>query len=156
MEKELNNIHPHLVYSHDVHLDSDYTQWLVELKNRYRSAQIKSAVKVNVEKLLFNWQLGRDLVLNRAEERWGAGVVEHVPLDLQNEFPRDQGFLARNLWDMKKWYLYYSTDESIQKLRQLVEEIPISVIKNIYGVMEWLIGRIFTNISIKKQIIYFA
>lgn len=73
MATDVNNIPPHLVYSHDVHLDSDYAQWLVDLKKRYRSAQIKSAVKVNAEKLLFNWQLGRDLVLNRAEERWGAG-----------------------------------------------------------------------------------
>ena len=47
---------------HDVLLDSDYAQWLNEIKSRYRSAQIKAAVKVNAEQLLFNWQLGRDLV----------------------------------------------------------------------------------------------
>ena len=49
-----NNLQPHLVHTHDVQLDSDYTQWLVELKARYRSAQIKAAVRVNAEKLLFN------------------------------------------------------------------------------------------------------
>ena len=128
MAKDNNNITPHLVHSHDIHLDNDYTQWLVELKNRYRSAQIKAAVKVNAEKLLFNWQLGRDLVIKRAEERWGAGVVEQVSLDLQNEFPGDKGFSARNLWDMKKWYLYYSTEEASQKLRQLVAEMSSSVL----------------------------
>lgn len=89
--KEENNYNhntaPHLVHSHDVHLDDDYTRWLVELKARYRSAQIKAAVKVNAEKLLFNWQLGRDLVIKRAEERWGTGVVEQVSLDLHTEFP---------------------------------------------------------------------
>ena len=40
-----------------------------------RSAQVKAAVKVNAEKLLFNWQLGRDLLKKKAEEHWGAGVV---------------------------------------------------------------------------------
>lgn len=29
------NTEPHLVHIHDVHLDDDYTQWLVELKTRY-------------------------------------------------------------------------------------------------------------------------
>lgn len=116
---------PHLVTSHDVHLDADYTRWLVELKARYRAAQIKAAVRVNAEKLLFNWQLGRDLVLKKAESRWGEGIVEQLSLDLKAEFPDDKGFSARNLWDMKKWYLYYSTKEASEKLRQLVAEIAL-------------------------------
>ena len=53
--------------SHDVHLDSEYTQWIAEVKDRYRRAQIKAAVKVNSEQLRFNWQLGRDLVIKKAE-----------------------------------------------------------------------------------------
>lgn len=119
------NIQPHLVHTHDVQLDADYTEWLVELKARYRSAQIKAAVRVNAEKLLFNWQLGRDLVIKKAESRWGEGIVEQLSLDLQAEFPNDKGFSARNLWDMKKWYLYYTTAEATEKLRQLVAEMPL-------------------------------
>ena len=53
---------------------------------------MKAAVKVNAEKLLFNWQLGRDLVQKKAEERWGAGVVEQVSLDLNREFPNSTNF----------------------------------------------------------------
>lgn len=127
MSKDNNNIQPHLVHTHDVHLDSDYTQWLVELKARYRQAQIKAAVKVNAEKLLFNWQLGRDIVIKKVESRWGEGIVEQLSLDLHSEFPEDTGFSARNLWDMKKWYLYYTTSESSEKLRQLVAEMPNSL-----------------------------
>ena len=67
---------PYVVKSHDIHIDSDYADWIADIKNRYRSAQVKAAVKVNAEKLLFNWQLGRDLVQKKAEERWGTGVVE--------------------------------------------------------------------------------
>ena len=62
---------PFEVRTHDVHLDSDYATWLKEVKTRYRAAQVKAAVKVNSEQLLFNWQLGRDLVMLRAEEKWG-------------------------------------------------------------------------------------
>ena len=73
---------PRMVKSHDVKLDAEYAEWIAEVKHRYRSAQVKAAIKVNGEKLLFNWQLGRDLVQKKAEERWGAGVVEQVCLDL--------------------------------------------------------------------------
>ena len=53
---------PYVVKSHDIRLDSDYVIWVHDVKQRYVSAQIKSAVKVNTEQLFFNWQLGRDLV----------------------------------------------------------------------------------------------
>lgn len=122
MANDNNNITPHLVHSHDIHLDDDYTQWLVELKNRYRSAQIKAAVKVNAEKLLFNWQLGRDLVQKKAEERWGTGVVEQVSLDLQREYPDEKGLSARNLWWMKQWYSFYTSLDG-EKLNQLGAEL---------------------------------
>lgn len=65
---------PRIVKSHDIRLDSDYVSWVHDVKQRYVSAQIKSAVKVNTEQL---------------------------SLDLQNEFPKAKGFSARNLWNMK-------------------------------------------------------
>lgn len=103
---------PRMVKSHDIHLDEEYTVWIAELKQRYRSAQVKASVRVNAEKLLFNWQLGRDLVQKKAEERWGAGVVEQVSLDLKREFPDTEGFSTTNLWYMKKWYLFYTQGDS--------------------------------------------
>ena len=110
-----------IVKSHDVTLDSEYAEWIAEVKHRYRSAQIKTSFKVNAEKLLWNWQMGRDLVQKKAEERWGAGIVEQVSLDLRREFPFSSNFSARNLWYMKQWYLFYT--ENMEKLKQLVSEI---------------------------------
>ena len=104
---------PRIVKSHDIHIDADYADWIAEVKHRYRSAQVKAAVKVNAEKLLFNWQLGRDLVQKKAEERWGAGVVEQVSLDLKREFPNAGGFSASNLWFMKRWYLFYTQGDDV-------------------------------------------
>ena len=112
-----------VVRSHDVNIDKEYAQWIAELKVRYRSAQAKAAVRVNAEKLLFNWELGRDLVQKKAEERWGAGVVEQVSLDLQAAFPESKGFSAPNLWFMKKWYLFYSDLAAQEKLYQLGGEM---------------------------------
>jgi len=115
-----------MVSSHDIHLDTDYAEWIAEVKHRYRSAQVKAAVKVNAEKLLWNWQMGRDLVQKKAEERWGAGVVEQVSLDLRREFPNEKGFSAPNLWFMKKWYLYYTEKVEPEKLQQLVGEMYLT------------------------------
>ena len=114
---------PRMVGSHDVHVDTDYADWIAEVKHRYRSAQVKAAVRVNAEKLLFNWQLGRDLVQKKAEERWGSGVVEQISLDLKKEFPEDEGFSARNLWYMKKWYVFYVQENESLFLHQLGAEM---------------------------------
>jgi len=113
---------PRIVKSHDIRIDGDYAEWIAELKHRYRSAQVKASVRVNAEKLLFNWELGRDLEQKKAEERWGAGVVEQVSLDLQREFPNAEGFSALNLWYMKRWYLFYNQADT--KLYQAGKEIP--------------------------------
>ena len=124
---EENEIFPtaRIVKSHDIRIDTAYAEWIAELKHRYRSAQVKASVRVNAEKLLFNWELGRDLVQKKAEERWGTGVVEQVSLDLQREFPNADGFSAKNLWFMKKWYLFYSSPEAQERLYQLGGEIEI-------------------------------
>ena len=113
----------YIVKSHDVRIDDEYVRWIAELKHRYRSAQVKAAVKVNTEKLLFNWQLGRDLVHKKAEERWGTGVVEQLSLDLKREFPNDNGFSTTNLWYMKKWYLFYNGENDSEKPQRLVAEL---------------------------------
>ncbi len=114
---------PRIVSSHDIRIDTDYADWIAEVKHRYRSAQVKAAVRVNAEKLLFNWQLGRDLVQKKAEERWGAGVVEQISLDLKKEFPEDDGFSARNLWYMKKWYVFYVRENESLFLHQVGAEM---------------------------------
>lgn len=116
----MDNNTPTVVKIHDVNIDKDYINWIEELKSRYRSAQIKAAVKVNAEKLHFNWELGRDLVIRKAEERWGTGVVEQVSLDLQAAFPESKGFSASNLWRMKQWYQFYCNEAG--KLAQVARE----------------------------------
>ena len=101
---------PRIVKSHDINLDSDYINWIHDVKQRYISTQIKAAVKVNTERLYFNWQLGRDLVERKAEEKWGKGIVEQLSLRFTKmNFLMKNGFSARNLWNMKKsGTLFYS------------------------------------------------
>lgn len=117
------NNEPRMVSVKDFRIDADYATWLSEIKRRYISAQIKASIKINTEKLRFNWSVGRDLVMRKAEERWGSGVVEQLSLDLKEAFPKESGFSSRNMWRMKQWYLYFSTTMAKEKLSRLVAEL---------------------------------
>ena len=122
---------PMVVKIHDVNVDQEYVQWIAELKVRYRSAQSKAAVRVNAEQLMFNWELGRDLVLKKAEQRWGSGVVEQVSLDLQAALPESKGFSTTNLWYMKQWYTFYSGASG--RLAKLGRELPQKKLQQLGG-----------------------
>ena len=75
---------------------------------RYRKSQLKAAVKVNTEKLLFNYSLGRDIVEMNVEERWGEGVIMQLSNDLKTELPGVEGLSKSNIYYCKKFYLLYN------------------------------------------------
>ena len=124
-----------ITHSHDVRVNKEYADWIVDIKKRYRNTQIKAAIRVNSEQLYFNWCLGRDLVLLRAEERWGKGVVEQVALDLQAEFPASKGFSTTNLFYMKKWFLFYVTYGRFEKVQQAAGEFAFP---SFFGLIPWM------------------
>ena len=87
--------------------DKDYRDWVRELTQRYRQSQLKAAVKVNTEKLLFNYLLGRDIVEMHVEERWGESVIMQLSQDLKTEMPGLEGLSKSNIYYCKKFYLLY-------------------------------------------------
>ena len=89
-------------------MDKEYKDQILALSQRYRCSQIKAAVKVNMEKLLFNWQLGRDIVEMHVEERWGEKVVTQLSKDLQQALPGVEGLSRTNIYYCKKFYLLYN------------------------------------------------
>lgn len=40
-------------------LDKEYKDWLIELKSKIRSSQIKAAIAVNTALIEFYWELGK-------------------------------------------------------------------------------------------------
>lgn len=94
-------------------LDKDYTKWIKELSSRYRRCQIKAAVKVNEAMLRFYWELGRDIVEMRIEERWGEKVIKTLSTDMQREIPDAHCFSRTNLYYFKKFYQLYSQELKI-------------------------------------------
>ena len=100
--------------------DNEYQQWLANLKKRIKQSQIKAAVKVNTELLELYWSIGSDIVKKQTESDWGDGIIEQLSLDLRLAFPDIKGFSSRNLWYMKKWFLFYSSENI--KLHQVGAE----------------------------------
>lgn len=117
---DIEKSRPEFVKRDGIIADGKYVEWLGELKQRYQRSQIKAAVQVNHSMLEFYWSLGRDIVALKAESQWGSGVINQLSLDLRKIFPGKSGFSARNIWDIKRWYLFYY--QEVTKLRQLIAE----------------------------------
>lgn len=98
---------PEFVTRDGIIVDTDYIQWLADVKKRFRESQARATVKVNTEMLEFYWSIGRDLVALRAESRWGTGVVKQFALDMRETFPDSTGFSYSNVKYMKQWYSFY-------------------------------------------------
>ena len=78
-------------------IDKDYTQWVKELSSRYRQSQIKAAVKVNQEVLRFYWELGKEIVVRDAENKYGSKFYAVLSRDLKAEVQNTSGLSERNL-----------------------------------------------------------
>lgn len=97
-------------------IDKDYTQWVKELSSRYRQSQIKAAVKVNQEVLRFYWELGKEIVVRDAENKYGSKFYAVLSRDLKAEVQNTSGLSERNLRYTKKFYLTYN--QVIRNLQQ--------------------------------------
>ena len=104
-----NNSIPQFVNSDSFMADKNYVKWLSDLKKRFRVAQLKAAVKVNTEMLKFYWSLGEDICEKQKQYKWGAKVIGRLSLDLRAEFPQSEGFSRTNLYDIKRWFAFYSS-----------------------------------------------
>ncbi|MEH2061342.1 MAG: PDDEXK nuclease domain-containing protein [Nostoc sp.] len=101
-------------------ISDDYTHLLMEVQQRIRSAQYEALKAVNREMISLYWDIGQMIVIKQQDASWGKSVVEKLAKDLQAEFPGISGFSARNIWNMRNFYVTYSQKE---KLQPLVAEI---------------------------------
>jgi predicted nuclease of restriction endonuclease-like (RecB) superfamily len=102
---------------------TDYGDFLVAVKTRIRQAQYQALRAANKELLSLYWDLGESILRKQETLGWGKSVVENLARDLQAEFPGQNGFSARNLWNMRDFYTEYSARP---KLQPLVAEISWS------------------------------
>lgn len=99
--------------SNPIKIDDQYKNWIIELKQRIRQSQIKAAFKVNEELLRLYWHIGQEIVLLKAESKWGSNIMLQISMDLKEEFPDVGGFSPTNLRYIKRFFLFYQFDSQI-------------------------------------------
>ena len=107
-------------------LPNGYDAFLVELKDRIGTAQIRAAVAVNRELVTLYWQIGRGIVERQKAHRWGNAVLDRLGEDLQRAFPGLAGFSRTNLYRMRAFYLAYRSAREFvpQAVGQIAEQGP--------------------------------
>ncbi|WP_353049600.1 DUF1016 N-terminal domain-containing protein, partial [Xylanibacter caecicola] len=90
------------------HNDSDYKDWLAELKERFYSHRLKASCATNSYVLDFYWKLGRDIEAKQYANTYGSGFYKKLSQDLKNEMPGVKGFSSINLRYMSKFFKLYA------------------------------------------------
>lgn len=91
-----------------LHDNSDYKDWLVELKERFYSHRLKASCATNSYLLDFYWKLGRDIEAKQYTNTYGSGFYKKLSQDLKNEMPGIKGFSPTNLKYMSYFYKLYA------------------------------------------------
>ena len=112
-----------------VKFDSEYKEWILEIKNKIRSTQIKTAIAVNTALINFYWELGQ--MISEKEKSWGNKVLETLSKDLQSEFPEMKGFSLTNLKYCKLFYNYFSIRPQVEDefQKNVIFQLPWGHIK---------------------------
>ncbi len=95
---------------------NDYILFRDDILKRIRSAQYEAMRAVNKEMISLYWEVGRQITERQKTLGWGKSVVENLSRDIQDAFPGIQGFSARNMWDMARFYAEYQPNEFLQPL----------------------------------------
>ena len=87
--------------------NSEFKNWVSQLKKDIRSTQIKTAIKVNTELLRLYWRMGADICEKQKSASWGDSWLKELSRELMAEFPDMKGFSYRNLRYIRQWYEFY-------------------------------------------------
>jgi len=98
--------------------DKTYFEVLNEIKARIRETQHKVVHSANKELITLYWKIGK---LINSKSAWGNKFIENLSHDIALEYPKMQGYSARNLRYMAKFAKEYPQAEILQ---QVVAKLP--------------------------------
>jgi predicted nuclease of restriction endonuclease-like (RecB) superfamily len=127
---------------------TNYIKWVKDIKQLIAASKSKAALSVNEQLLQMYWQLGHMIIAQQQIHKWGDAVIEQLSIDLQNAFPDMKGFSRANLFNCKKWCLFYSN----QLVQQPVGQLPTSS-KNTKNIkVQQAVGQLPTSSKSTKNI----
>lgn len=90
----------------------DFKLIVRDIKKEIKTTQIKVAVEANKSLINLYFRLGKILNDNF---KYGNKFIDDISHKLKLEFPNMKGFSVRNLKYMKKFYIEYKDNESVQR-----------------------------------------
>ncbi|MDR3305098.1 MAG: PDDEXK nuclease domain-containing protein [Clostridiales Family XIII bacterium] len=119
----------------NIELDK-YNEILQDVISEIKITRSTVACQVNTSIIQMHWNIGKRLSIEGLAKGYGGNVVAQLSSDLKEEFPDSKGFSPRNLWDMKRFYEFYSSET--QKLRQSVAVSPdAQKLPQVAAVLPW-------------------
>ena len=97
----------------------NYAAVFEQLKDDIQQTQLKAALSVTKEVILFYWRTGKLLSKMISTEGWGAKTLEKLSRDILRSFPEIQGFSKRNLQYMRKFAESYPDSNCATAVAQL-------------------------------------
>jgi len=124
----------------DIIKNSDYRDWLRDLKLQIKTGQVKAALSVNSQMIVLYWDLGRQITEKQESAKWGSGFIGQLSRDLREEFPEMTGFSKDNLLMMKRFYMFYRYD--ICQANELVAQPMPELTKSYPQIVEQLVQQL--------------
>jgi len=101
---------------------NNYNEMLRGIIAEVKMTRIVIANRLSTSVTQLYWNIGKRLSSEKLEKGYGGKVVEQLSVDLKSEFPDTEWFSPRSLWDMKRFYEFYTEDDPI--LPQVVTVLP--------------------------------
>ena len=97
-------------------MSNDYKEFIGEIKEKIRNSQYEAMKQVNKTLINLYWGIGQEIYNQQKEKGWGKSIVEVLANEIKKEFPDVKGFSARNLWNMRNFYIEYKDNEFLQPM----------------------------------------
>lgn len=140
---------------------TDYTDWLKNIKESVKNAQIKASISVNKELLILYFQLGLEIVEKQKNATWGNNFLGQLSKDLRMDFPYFTGFSKRNLEIIRQWVSFYTSDflntkQVVSQLNIVENEITKQLVSQLNDLENTIVKQVVSQLPLVDNQLFFS